>query len=162
MRFYGRPRASLSLAERFWQRVLCDVRTRCWLWQPLPPNGEHGCIYLNGRTEKAHRVAWYIMTGEWPAEKHVLHTCDVAACVNLEHLYLGGPIENTRDKLSRGRNNPPIGERARHAKLTAADIPVIRQRRLAGETLSRIAADYPIGLSAVYAITSRQSWQHID
>jgi hypothetical protein len=140
--------------------VLCDLRTRCWLWQTDGAYQWYGAFYLNGRTEKAHRIAWFLATGEWP-ERHVLHTCDVPACVNPGHLYLGGPPENTRDKLLRRRNNPPIGERARHAKLTALDIPVIRARRAAGETFRAIAADYPIGLSAVQAIVSRQSWMHV-
>lgn len=145
--------------------VLCDVRSRCWLWQTDSAALQYGAFMFRGRKTRAHRVAWFMATGHWPVtEEHVLHKCPGGGrrdCVNPEHLYLGGPVENTRDKLAHGRNNPPIGERARHAKLTTVDIPAIRARRAAGETLISIAADYPIGLSAVHAIATRQSWRHV-
>lgn len=53
------------------------------------------------------------------------------------------------------------GERVNTAKLTAADIPVIRARVAAGESLNCIARDYPVSFSAIWHAAKRKSWAHI-
>jgi hypothetical protein len=43
--------------------------------------------------------------GSIPGEAHVLHHCDVSACVNPSHLYLGTHQDNMSDKVKRGRQS---------------------------------------------------------
>lgn len=65
-----------------------------------------GC-HLTHRTTpgslRAHRVAYWLTTGEWPADHVVRHTCDNPPCVNPAHLLLGTHSDNTQDKMDRGR-----------------------------------------------------------
>lgn len=62
------------------------------------------------------------------------------------------------------RTHPELvvhGERVNTAKLTAADIPIIRARVAAGETLTSVAKDYPVTFSAIAAVATRRSWAHV-
>jgi hypothetical protein len=60
-----------------------------------------------------------------------------------------------------------LGHTIRHgiatgmARFTDADIPVIRVRRAAGETLQAIASSYGTDTSTISKITRRQAWSHV-
>ena len=80
----------------------------CHLWTGAKTGGGYGRIarVVGGRTRTylAHRLAWEEDRGEAiPAGLLVLHTCDVPACVNPEHLYVGTHKQNTQDLVARGR-----------------------------------------------------------
>src|SRR5574342_293975 len=70
-----------------------------------------------GGLVKAHRLAWQFANGEPPADKMVLHTCDVRPCVNPAHLYLGTQRENMRDRAARGRTSAKSIEALRRASV---------------------------------------------
>ena len=55
----------------------------------------------------AHRQAWVFAFGAIPDRLCVLHRCDVRACVNPEHLWLGTMSDNMKDALAKGRAFPP-------------------------------------------------------
>lgn len=73
------------------------------------------CILHQGRFNKdgygiighnnvrAHRLAWAAKYGAIPKGMYVCHSCDVRACVNVEHLFLGSNQENIDDKVRKGR-----------------------------------------------------------
>ena len=50
----------------------------------------------------AHRWTWEQAHGPIPGDLYVLHSCDVRACVNLEHLRLGTAQDNVDDMMKRG------------------------------------------------------------
>lgn len=50
----------------------------------------------------AHRFVWGRIHGPIPDGLWVLHRCDVGACINVEHLYLGTPKQNVQDRQERG------------------------------------------------------------
>ena len=150
--------------------------------------GGYGSFMAGGKSLLAHRIAYIIEYGVNPGEFCVLHSCDNPACVNFEHLCLGTHTDNMQDMIRKGRDNYARGdasgarlhpERIRrgdahpsrlhpgclargdehgNAKLTAADIPVIRADR---RTLKAIAADYGINLATIGKIKRRTLWKHI-
>ena len=69
---------------------------------------ETGCwIYMGGLDDKgyprnkAHRTALGLSPHDG---KHACHKCDVPSCINPDHLYVGTPATNARDRSARGRH----------------------------------------------------------
>jgi hypothetical protein len=106
----------------------------------------------------ASRVSWWLTYGVWP-DQAVCHRCDTAACVRPAHLFLGTVAENNRDMREKRRH--AYGERHWGAKVNAADVVRIRQRRSNGEPLKAIGADYGLTFQAVWDICARRIWKHV-
>ena len=50
-----------------------------------------------------HREVWAAANGPIPAGGVIMHTCDNPGCINIEHLRLGTPGQNSRDMAVKGR-----------------------------------------------------------
>lgn len=87
------------------------------------------------------------------------HECDNRMCINLDHIIPGTPAENAADRNQRGRNNPPVGERAGNTSLTTSDIASIRA---SSEPQSKIAAKHGISQSQVSRIKNFKRWNAIN
>ena len=100
------------MPARFWPKV--KKSDGCWLWTAWTDNFGYGGIKnadFDKRLKKrfglkAHRVSYVLHYGEIPDGLLVLHKCDVPACVRPDHLFLGTQLDNMRDRLAKGRNNP--------------------------------------------------------
>ncbi len=150
----------MSLADRFWSKVEKRAPSECWEWKASLGGTGYGQINLDGKPLKAHRVAWFLTHGSWPAAL-VCHHCDNPPCVNPEHLFLGTQKDNVADMLKKGRGvAPPIrrGEAAGPAKLTAAQVDEIRARLACGETTVALARAFGVSQSAVWWIKSGRNW----
>lgn len=154
-----------DFAARFWAKV--DKTGDCWLWLGARNADGYGHFthWNDGKrvSPKAHRLAWELHFGKIPTGMHVCHHCDTPPCVRVDHLFLGTPLINARDKVSKGRLRvgDPTGEANGHAKLTEAQVLEIRARVAAGEKQVRVSLDYGIGPQAVNGIIKRRSWKHI-
>jgi hypothetical protein len=94
------------------------VRTRLANRAALNPNGCHiwrgrrnargyGVLQLSGIQWLAHRLAWVAANRQAiPAGKIICHHCDVPACINPDHLFLGTKADNTADMHAKGRARP--------------------------------------------------------
>ncbi len=116
------PRRALrALARRFWSKVdRAGGPNACWFWTAGKNTWGYGYFRTNGKMERAHRVAFALgdpsdvereedgLVGrigprDIPAGRYVLHLCDVRACVNPGHLYLGTLSDNLKDEYARFR-----------------------------------------------------------
>jgi len=150
--------------HRFWAKVICELGgKRCWTWQgarwPHGPDG-YGQFMWEGHCQNATRVVWFFTYGEWP-QSDVLHDCDNPPCVRIDHLHMGNAALNGREKIERGRHNPPIGERARHAILSGDQVLKIRSLRAQGVKLRILAETYGVAISTIQAACNGQSWKHL-
>lgn len=160
------PRKPRPVVERFWPKVKKAGANDCWLWTAATADFGYGVIGAGARGTgliRAHRLSWEIANGAIPDGLFVLHKCDVPACVNPAHLFLGTLEENNADMTAKGRRvNPPDsrGEINGNGKLTVAN--VLEIRALAGtRTLKEISAMFGIGQSQAHRIISRESWSHV-
>jgi hypothetical protein len=154
------------LAERFWAKVARQP-DGCWIWSGSFGSGGYGRYsYKAGgarRTVGAHRFAWEQHFGTIPRGMHVCHHCDTPACVRPDHLFLGTPLINARDKISKGRlrGGDPTGEANGHAKLTEKAVLEIRARAASGHTQVSLAREFGVSPQSVCDIVARRRWKHI-
>lgn len=75
----------------------------CWLYVLGKDSFGYGQVYVHGVRWKLHRWMFSYHKEEIPRELFVCHTCDIPACCNPEHLWLGTKSDNERDKVAKGR-----------------------------------------------------------
>ena len=84
------------------QRIMYPMQVGeggCWLFSGGGAvKGGYRQINAWGRRMLAHRAVWVAMNGAVPDGLEVRHSCDVANCVNPNHLLIGTRQENERDK----------------------------------------------------------------
>jgi hypothetical protein len=89
---------------RFSDLLSPEPNTGCWLFTLAGGNQfGHGLISIDNEPRGAHRYAWEIANGAIPDGLEVLHRCDVPACCNPTHLFLGTQADNMRDASRKGR-----------------------------------------------------------
>ena len=152
---------------RFWRRVSYSP-TGCWEWKGAHANYGYGQVYIGGRIQRAHRIAWEMFYGPIPPGIKVCHACDNPPCVRPDHLFLGTQADNLHDMLAKGRHFTPFGSREQRgeanltAKLTEKSVREIRRLGAYGMFQKDIAARYGITLSNVGCILRRETWKHLD
>lgn len=112
--------------------------------------------------------------GPIPEGMFVLHKCDVRACVNPGHLFLGSNRDNVDDMLKKGRqrkgDNHPAridpsrqvrGERHGQAKMTTEKVIELRQLLANGFSLPKASKRFGICEKTVMDIRARRIWKHV-
>lgn len=163
----------------------------CWAWMGATANGEYGLQQFKGKLRLAHRVVLELSGVDVPADKVVMHICDVRCCVNPHHLAVGTAKDNMADMYQKGRARPPKGdahwtrrdpvrgrlhglgsiEQARsngfngkHPGVTSDVMRQIREAHLTNPKRSMKALGEPYGINwnTVTKIVKRISPWHID
>jgi hypothetical protein len=157
-------RRKLTDAQRvavFWSRVAVGEPGECWLWKGGLFDNGYGAFRYDDKTRLAHRFAAALKQSveakDLPEGVVVCHHCDIKACVNPEHLFLGTYADNMQDASQKGRMSH--GERAKQAKLTEQDV---REIRASPMTHAWLARHYGVDDSNIYCIRKRKTWKHVD
>lgn len=131
----------------------------CLVWPFAQFRDGYGVCHWNGRMDRAHRVVLEL-SGHAPpsARSCALHSCDRRECVNPRHLRWGSNVENGADASMRGRL--PRGERHANAKLTEADVRLIRAAA-AVETPRVMARRFGVSKAAVQHVVNGKTWRHV-
>ena len=140
-----------DLATRFWAKV--DKSGDCWVWTAALLKTGYGCLRINRKTTRAHRVAYELSVGPIPNGALLRHTCDNRRCVKPEHLLPGTFKDNNQDALDRGRHL--CGERDPKAKLSNKDVKEIRLALARGETGRSLSKRYRVDASWISQIKNR-------
>lgn len=150
-------------AARLVGKSIPEPNTGCWLWLgPVDEDG-YGASKLFGE-RRAHRAAWTMANGPIPPGASILHRCDNPPCINPDHLFLGDPTSNMKDRAAKGRyvkgdahhwharpETVQRGERHPGSKLSDAEVAEIRALYATGEhTQTALALRYGVSVSAVH------------
>lgn len=156
------PGKRAPLEIRFFEKI---IKTEtCWIWNAAKDSKGYGRIGMGGRKGKdvfAHRLSYQIHRGEIPVNMLVCHKCDIPACVNPEHLFLGTQTDNMRDCVIKGRLNPfkPRGELNPKAKLNWDIVREIREKCFNSKALQKNAAQhFKVSYETIQRIIRGTSW----
>jgi hypothetical protein len=142
--------------ERFHAKYIPEPNSGCWLWDGALTAG-YGCMRVDKKTVYAHRISYEAHHGPVPAGMFVCHKCDVPACVNPAHLFVGTPAENSADMASKRRS--PRGEKRHNSRLKAGDVDDIRKACAAGASQRSQALKYGVDQSTISLAVSGRTWQ---
>jgi hypothetical protein len=151
---------SAERAAAFWSLVCKDGA--CWEWQGFVRRDGYARFNLKTtrpvKSKLVHRISYALAHGSAPAGKLICHSCDNRRCVNPEHLFCGTPLDNNRDRNTKGRANLRIGTTHHNTKFDVWDIIAIRADR---RSHSVIAKDYECARTCIGAIKRRDNWGHV-
>lgn len=158
-------KVTLADKNRFWNKVdLSGGPEACWPWAGNRFDKGYGCFLLNGQKVRAHRVAWVTTNGQIPQDGSyhglcVCHRCDVPACCNPAHLFLGTNADNVADREKKNRNSP--GETNLSAKLTNIKVLEIRSLYATGVPLKRLARRHGVAPKTIRQVIKYETWKHV-
>lgn len=160
------------MKTRFEKKFIPDPNTGCWIWMAALVGRGYGLFRADGRLVRAHRFAYELYVGPILDGLCVLHKCDVPACVNPAHLFLGTQADNIADKCAKGRQasgdrhgsrlhpeKTARGEKIGNAKLTEEQVREIRAAE--GLSQQRLAVAFNVDQTLISQIRSRKIWRHV-
>lgn len=130
----------------------------CVRWERSLAGNGYGMV-RDGKMRGAHVVVCEWAHGPKPAGREVAHSCGVRCCVNPRHLRWATHVENVADRQTHGTTY--FGNQHANARLTDVDIPIIRARRAAGETLTALGREYGVSRVAIADVVSGKNWRHV-
>jgi hypothetical protein len=144
---------------RFWAAIDKNGAGGCWLWTGRKDPDGYGLVNLSG-CHSAHRLAWLLIRGSLPsAGVFLCHSCDVPACCNPDHLFLGTAKDNAEDCVRKGRSR--VGERNPQARMTAGVVIDIYRAYQSGQRIKDVAEQFGVTRFAVMRVVHRKNWRAI-
>lgn len=153
--------------EAFWSKVdVLENTSLCWEWKGAKKTKGYGNCRINNKYYIAHRIAFWLVNGDFPCNFVVCHTCDNPSCCNPHHLMLGSQKSNFMDLLIKTRkhqiNTSLFGSNNINSKLTENDVKEIRTLYSTNKANQKELADkYNVTPSTIGSIVRNESWRHV-
>jgi hypothetical protein len=122
----------------------------------------YGRVTWRGESWRAHRLSYTAFVAPIRSDLSCLHKCDVPACINPAHLYLGTQRDNISDFIERG-----VGYYwNQYSKSVLTEVQVAEIKFLCAErprrfTHRQIADAYKVTRSTVSSISRGEHWRHV-
>lgn len=148
-----------EIIERVERSSIPIPESGCLIWLDGTNNRGYGQLGWHGKRYGAHRFIWMAYFGEIPKGYFVCHKCDERSCVNINHLFLGTPKDNTSDMVA--KNRAAIGEKHAGAKLTEDAVRAIRKEYASGESQSALGRKYEVSDRTIGNVVRYERWKHV-
>lgn len=154
---------SKPIRDRILDGFIPEPNSGCWLWEGSSNKSGHCQIYYNKQLRYVHRLSYELFVGPIPKYKFILHKCDVASCINPDHLYVGTARDNVKDRVERKRSFRPKGELHPLAKMIDRDVIIIKSlyedHKL---SIADIASLFNMSFTNINRILRNVTWKHVE
>jgi hypothetical protein len=146
---------------RFWAKV--TKTETCWLWTAACFSNGYGAFRLGAKQRRAHVVSFEWHVGP-TSGLSVCHHCDVKACVNPDHLFLGTHDDNMADMTAKGRQATGTQSGMHTHDLTILTDDQVREIHAlcsGGAPQQAVADQYGVTQTLVSMILRGERWAHL-
>lgn len=147
----------------------------CWIWMGGVDKDGYGQSSRHNKNIRTHRLSWILHGNELKDGYVLMHSCDMPACVNPDHLSQVLQSTNNDDKMQKNRHrvasgddhylrrNPAYraGTKCPTSVLVDEDVLSIRKKLSDGLTQQEIAQAFGVSRPCISAIAIRRTWKHI-
>lgn len=150
------------VASFAWLTSFCERQPNgCLTYMRARSPFGYGVVRHDGKTWRAHRLAWHLVCGPIPQGLHLLHHCDNPPCLEVAHLYLGTQSQNMQDRLSRGRGlGVPLSDEQRYQIATRYEHQHVRPKT-PGNSCKELCAEFGVSQKRLLKVV-REFWEDFD
>ena len=141
-------------------RIRDDLEKPFLVWQTTKNLNVYVNGYWEGTQTGIHRLRWLSEHRSIPKGMFVCHVCDVRACCELSHLFLGTHQDNVDDKVNKNRQARICGTRNASAKLAIEQIQRIRELK-GTMSCQDIALQFCVSKSTISRILQGKLWAEV-
>lgn len=152
-------------SQRFWKYVKRGNIDECWSWTAATNCRGYGKFTLDGRRQRANRLAYILGVGPIPDGLYVCHACDNPGCCNPAHLWVGTAKENIQDAVRKGRMKANGGSLPHHCgssnPVAVLDEEKVLEIRSSDESNHELARRFGTNDSNISLIRLGKTWTHV-
>lgn len=127
----------------------------CWIWNGARTKAGYGNFLrvINGKQKQfyAHRYIYELKNGKIDDGLFCCHVCDVRACCNPDHIFLGTAKDNTHDAINKGRMHSIF------TKTNTTFDELVKVYKDNHHTITSLAKHYSISSASIIALFKKNN-----